>query len=77
MQLTVNIILIKLFNCNKSSIIFVIDSLESNNKYYYAVDWLTIRGSCSCYGHAKQCLPGPNEDKNKPGMVSCTVIAVH
>ena len=42
-----------------------------NNNYYYAIDWITIRGSCSCYGHAKQCLPGPNEDKNIPGMVNC------
>jgi hypothetical protein len=45
--------------------------LEINNNYYYAIDWITIRGSCSCYGHAKQCLPGPNEDKNIPGMVNC------
>ncbi|XP_028398055.1 laminin subunit beta-1-like [Dendronephthya gigantea] len=45
------------------------NSLETNRNYYYAVNWISIRGSCSCYGHAKQCLPGPNEYNNKPGMV--------
>lgn len=33
------------------------DSPETNKKYFYAVNWLSIRGSCSCYGHAKRCLP--------------------
>lgn len=37
-------------------------------KYYYAVYDLVIRGSCSCYGHAEQCLPLPGE-ATIPGMV--------
>lgn len=42
---------------------------EIREKYYYAVYDLVIRGSCSCYGHAEQCLPLSNQT-NIPGMVS-------
>ena len=42
---------------------------EIKEKYYYAVYDLVIRGSCSCYGHAEQCLPLPGQPKI-PGMVS-------
>ena len=42
---------------------------EARLKYYYAVYDLVIRGSCSCYGHAEQCLPLPGEP-DIPGMVS-------
>ena len=42
---------------------------EARLKYYYAVYDLVIRGSCSCYGHAEQCLPLPGEP-DTPGMVS-------
>ena len=30
---------------------------------------MTVRGSCSCYGHADSCLPFVPEHENIPGMV--------
>ncbi len=30
---------------------------------------MTVRGSCSCYGHAERCLPEREEDEDIFGMV--------
>ncbi|XP_040566371.1 laminin subunit beta-1 isoform X1 [Lepeophtheirus salmonis] len=42
---------------------------DIKEKYYYAIYDMTIRGSCSCYGHAERCLPDKEEHANIPGMV--------
>ncbi|KAF5272841.1 hypothetical protein FQR65_LT00437 [Abscondita terminalis] len=41
---------------------------EIQEKYYYAISDMVVRGSCSCYGHANRCLPLPGMNQ-KPDMV--------
>ncbi|XP_069101491.1 laminin subunit beta-1-like [Argopecten irradians] len=41
---------------------------EIKEKYYYAIYDMTVRGSCSCYGHASNCVPVPGYN-NHSGMV--------
>ncbi|QQP36585.1 Uncharacterized protein FKW44_021732 [Caligus rogercresseyi] len=43
--------------------------LHTLGKYYYSIYDMTIRGSCSCYGHAERCTPFNEEYANIPGMV--------
>lgn len=48
---------------------------EIQEKYYYSIYEMTVRGSCSCYGHASRCLPMPGvESKNNMvhGRCECT-----
>lgn len=50
---------------------------EARLKYYYAVYNLVIRGSCSCYGHAEQCLPLDDSEQDITGMVrNCVKLKV-
>ncbi|XP_063992157.1 laminin subunit beta-1 isoform X3 [Diachasmimorpha longicaudata] len=51
------------------------DRAEIQEKYYYAVQDMVIRGSCSCYGHASACLELPgvtNEEEMVHGRCECT-----
>nr|XP_036214745.1 laminin subunit beta-1 [Bactrocera oleae]XP_036214746.1 laminin subunit beta-1 [Bactrocera oleae] len=43
--------------------------LEMEEKYYYGISNMVVRGSCSCYGHASQCLPLEGTESNEYDMV--------
>ncbi|XP_012282234.1 laminin subunit beta-1 isoform X2 [Orussus abietinus] len=51
------------------------DRAEIREKYYYSIQDMVVRGSCSCYGHASRCLPLPgvvHEEDMVHGRCECT-----
>ncbi|KAI1305823.1 Laminin subunit beta-1 [Halotydeus destructor] len=54
----------------------LLDSGENiKEKYFYAIEKMMVRGSCSCYGHASRCVaaPGQREVRNMVyGTCECT-----
>lgn len=49
---------------------------EIKDKYYYAMYDMTVRGSCSCYGHASRCEPVDGYN-NRPDMVHGQCVCTH
>ena len=45
------------------------DRTEIQEKYYYAINNMVVRGSCSCYGHASRCLPLDGSRRGEIDMV--------
>lgn len=48
---------------------------DIQEKYYYAITDMVVRGSCSCYGHANRCLPLPGIEPKSDmvhGRCECT-----
>ncbi|XP_053552823.1 laminin subunit beta-4-like [Bombina bombina] len=52
---------------------------EPQEKYYYAIYEMVLRGNCFCNGHASQCLPVDmtNDALTEPGMVHGRCICQH
>ena len=46
-------------------------------KYYFSINSMVVRGSCSCYGHASECVWEREEHKDIPGMVHGTCKCEH
>uniref|UniRef100_A0A8C5M607 Laminin subunit beta-1 n=1 Tax=Leptobrachium leishanense TaxID=445787 RepID=A0A8C5M607_9ANUR len=52
----------------------------SEEKYYYAIYEMIVRGNCFCNGHANQCVPVDNlggDFFNEPGMVHGKCVCQH
>ncbi|XP_077120924.1 laminin subunit beta-4 isoform X1 [Ranitomeya variabilis] len=53
---------------------------EQQEKYYYAIYEMIIRGNCFCNGHASQCIPVDSmrgDVFNEPGMVHGKCVCQH
>uniref|UniRef100_A0A8R1EFK2 Laminin N-terminal domain-containing protein n=1 Tax=Caenorhabditis japonica TaxID=281687 RepID=A0A8R1EFK2_CAEJA len=55
---------------------------EIDEKYYYAIYEIVVRGSCSCYGHASRCIPidphvSPNVVMERPDIVHGRCECMH
>lgn len=51
--------------------------IDIKEKYYYSMYDMTVRGSCSCYGHASQCIPVSGLYSNNPNMVNGQCLCTH